>query len=564
MAGIRSDFLPHRFGSILFSIRIAMTRHLLPYSLCLMQRTQPYRDWSAMFSRIAGPLVLFALLTGLVSAQQHTGGTDTRTATPAVAMDPPVIDELHFEGNTVLEEEELLRLVDSRPGAPFSEQVLTRDIERILTAYDRSGYPFAEVRVEDLVPSAEAEPPTLTIRLGISEGLPFRIMEVMVEGNTLTHTDVILRETRIEKGELYDAEKVNDIRRRLERLEYFSRVDNPQLYMRDSSGGLLLRVAEGNTNRFDGVIGYQPAQNSDEDGYLTGLVDVSFRNLFGTGRQLAAHWERATRDISQLELHYLEPWVLSLPLNIGIGFFQRQQDSAYVRRSIDAQLRLMAGSSVEVGALLRSTTVIPSVGNTLSGLTRSSTLEAGIDLRIDTRDDLYHPLSGIMLRNAYSGGSKRFERSTGEEVSDFIQRIEVDAAWYQELLPRTILALALHGRELNGDELDISDLYRLGGARSLRGYREEQFVGTRFAWLNTELRYSLGRRTFAFVFFDFGYIYQSPDYTRDREELTAWRNGYGLGGQIETGLGIMGVSYALGQGDGFSDGKIHFGLVNAF
>jgi hypothetical protein len=42
------------------------------------------------------------------------------------------------------------------------------------------------------------------------------------------------------------------------------------------------------------------------------------------------------------------------------------------------------------------------------------------------------------------------------------------------------------------------------------------------------------------------------------------RSGYGIGGRIETALGILGVSYALGQGDTFMTDRIHSGLVNDF
>ena len=40
--------------------------------------------------------------------------------------------------------------------------------------------------------------------------------------------------------------------------------------------------------------------------------------------------------------------------------------------------------------------------------------------------------------------------------------------------------------------------------------------------------------------------------------------GYGLGIRIETGLGMFGVSYALGKGDSILEGKVHFGLINDF
>ena len=37
-----------------------------------------------------------------------------------------------------------------------------------------------------------------------------------------------------------------------------------------------------------------------------------------------------------------------------------------------------------------------------------------------------------------------------------------------------------------------------------------------------------------------------------------------FGINLETGLGILGVSYALGKGNSLSEGKIHFGIINEF
>ena len=254
---------------------------------------------------------------------------------------------------------------------------------------------------------------------------------------------------------------------------------------------------------------------------------------------------------------------MGFPLNLDGGFFQRQQDSSYVRRYIDGRATYMFGSDVRAGGLVRSTQVIPSENAAQPALLYSSTVSGGLELTIDTRDNVYNPFSGIQLRNSYEGGDKRLHTVTGIR-KDFIQHVELDAWWFQETLRRTVVAVGLHGRELRGGQLDISDLYRLGGANSLRGYREEQFLGTRLGWVNTEFRYSIGRRSFAFAFFDFGYIFLDGDPAQGRETFNETRYGFGIGGRLETGLGIMGVSYALGQGDGFSEGKIHFGLINEF
>jgi outer membrane protein insertion porin family len=534
-----------------------------------MSRTPPYqcpsRPGPSVLALPAIILLLSALLLPAVELRAQEGGADATVPSLPDTSAVLHVGTLSITGNAVLPRALLREDIDSAPGTPFAEEALQRDIARLLDRYDRAGYPFAAVRIAGLQLRRAGDSALADITLRIDAGPLFRIREITVAGNSLTDADVIVRETRIEEGERYDAEKVRDIRRRLERLQFFASVAEPQLTLRDDSiGGLRIVVEEGSTNRFDGVVGYQPAQDSEESGYFTGLVDLRFGNLFGTGRQLAARWERATRESSELELHYLEPWLFGFPLNVAVGFFQRQQDSAYVRRAADAEISLLATTDITVAATLEATEVIPSVGSTLPGLYRSRTLAAGLQLRIDTRDDVYNPRGGIFLRNAYSGGDKTFTPPAGGEIRDFIQRIEIDAEYYLEIFPRVVLATGLHGRELTGDELDASDLYRVGGANTLRGYREEQFSGTRFGWLNSELRYSLGRRTFAFAFFDFGYIEQSPDGERGREEMTAFRSGYGIGARIETALGIMGVSYALGRGDGLSEGKIHFGLINAF
>jgi outer membrane protein insertion porin family len=98
----------------------------------------------------------------------------------------------------------------------------------------------------------------------------------------------------------------------------------------------------------------------------------------------------------------------------------------------------------------------------------------------------------------------------------------------------------------------------------VRGYREGQFLASRAAWSNLELRYSLTRRSFAAAFYDFGY-YKSPSddfYNVPAQEGFIY--GYGLGIRVETALGMFGVSYALGRGDSILEGKLHFGLVNDF
>ena len=71
-------------------------------------------------------------------------------------------------------------------------------------------------------------------------------------------------------------------------------------------------------------------------------------------------------------------------------------------------------------------------------------------------------------------------------------------------------------------------------------------------------------RSYAFVFFDAGYYSIEADEDRGIAKNENLIFGYGVGITVETAIGLFGVSFALADGDSFSEGKIHFGIINEF
>jgi len=175
----------------------------------------------------------------------------------------------------------------------------------------------------------------------------------------------------------------------------------------------------------------------------------------------------------------------------------------------------------------------------------------------------------VYFINSYSFSRKKIYGppefiTPGLETNINLQRITLDISGYYELFSRQVIALGLHGRELQGSFFEISDLYHLGGTNTLRGYREDQFPGSRVFWTNLEYRLLLTRRSFAFLFLDTGYYLRSAENEKNILKQEDFKLGYGLGLNIETGLGVLGVSFGLAEGSSFTDGLIHFGIVNEF
>jgi outer membrane protein insertion porin family len=477
------------------------------------------------------------------------------------------LGKLEITGNHALSTEDILSKCESKEGRPLNQLQLESDIEVLLKRYDEIGHPFAQVEVESLSTYEEDGKSKLFVKLDIHEGATTTIEEIKVEGNKDTKDYVILRELRLEPGEVYNNERVQAIRQRLERLGLFSSVSDPELYMTKQGGGLLIKVKEDNSNTFDGIVGYLPRSGDNQGGYFTGFVNVSLRNLFGTGRRLGVRWQKETQATQEVELHYLEPWVFSSPVTVGIGFLQREQDSTYVRRKIDLNGDLTLSENFTISLLFGQDHIIPSSSVTGSFVSRSQTTTVGGEVRYDSRDDPYSPTGGILYRSDYQIGRKTVSGTSSASISDqdfFVKKFSLDVEFYLEPFSRQVIGTALHAKDLRSDHIEVADLYQFGGTNTLRGYRENQFLGSSIAWSNLEYRFLMGRRTFLFGFLDTGYYFRPADDLRGAASSQAFKVGYGVGFRVDTSLGVLGVSYALGQGDTFNTGKIHFGIVNQF
>jgi outer membrane protein insertion porin family len=446
-------------------------------------------------------------------------------------------------------------------------------VNGVLDHFEENGYPFTKVIIKSVILNKDSvnQKNFAVIKLAVEKGNLSRIDKVDIRGNIFTNENVIIRELRISKGEIYSQKRIDEFPKRINRLRFFEPVTTPQYYINSKGEGVLvIEVKEKQTNNFDGIIGYIPGTKENEKGYLTGLINISLRNLFGTGRAAALRWNKFGRNSQELELKYLEPWLFNFPFNIGLNLFQRIQDTTYVQRKFNGEIEYLATEDISASLILGTESVIPSE-RTIPVFTvfNSSIVTTGLNLKIDTRDDPYSPTSGLLFINSYS-----FSRKTINGPLQFItpliktkldlQRIAFDFDIFFNFFARQVLAFSVNGRELRGPSFENSDLFRLGGTSTLRGYREEQFLGSRILWTNFEYRFLLTRRTFAFVFFDTGYYLRNAEAERNILKAEDFLYGYGLGLNLETGLGILAVSFALGQGDSFTDGKIHFGLVNEF
>ena len=469
-------------------------------------------------------------------------------------------------------EEDLISQMDLREDDIYNHKLVEQEINVFNRLYAEKGFPFVESTISDVNIKKTEKSYVVDLTFEIKSGKVAEISKFILTGNKITKDDVIIREIDMKPGDKYRQDVVEKIPYTLNKLGYFKQVDTPQFTItKEKEFALLINVEEGNTTTFDGIVGYIPDDplSKKNEGYFTGLLNASFRNLFGTGRKFEIFWEKPDKFSDQFKLYYEEPWIFNLPLNVGVGLERLVRDTTYIERSYFTNSSIKITRDLKsIFSLYQKATIPDSAASRDLRLARNITNTVEFGIEYDTRDYPINPRSGIFYTTKYSYGQKQ---NTGPSYliseddlveNEELQKVQVDLAFFQPTISNQLLYFHLYGSQIksNENQLQITDHTWFGGARSLRGYRENQFHGSVVSWLNLEYRFLIGRNSRIFVFNDWGF-YHYKDKEGKKENILP---GYGLGIRFDTALGVMGVDFGLGKNDSFSNGKIHFGIENSF
>jgi outer membrane protein assembly factor BamA len=479
-------------------------------------------------SRIADQLAAEGYVSADVEAETALRA-DSVVVTFLIQTGRPVrIGGWRISSDSGVPEERLLRLLPAR-GTRFGKSVVDRAAASLLAAYENNAHPFAVVNPLAL----EQESGFVYPALQVSAGPRVQVSFLEFAGTPGTRPGLLERVAGFTPGS-YSPTTTARWRQSLEQSGLVV-VDSQAIVGDERAYRVRFRVTGRRVNSASGVAGYSPS-----DRKLTGLLLVSFHNLFDTGRRLEAGWQSAYARTSY-RLSYTEPWVLGTSVDITASVRQQTIDttSAQTNLALSARARAAAWTTVsfETG-YDRFTDAV--------SRTSANVVWAGTGVLLDSRDFPANPRSGVRLNALTKVGN----RSTDSAGSNAVTHVELglngvlpvgrNLAWSNSVALRAVYSEAV---------LTRSELYTLGGPGTVRGYREDEFASTRVGWFTTELRYSLDRTSSVYPFLDVG-IY--PD-------SLGWhaKPGYGVGTRVATQVGVFGLDYGVASRDSPMRGKVH-------
>jgi outer membrane protein insertion porin family len=493
----------------------------------------------------------------------------------------PIIDRIDIKGNISFSTEDLRTLIKTQVGRVMNENTAVLDKTSILAFYYKKGYTLTDVAT-----SIENDN---GLNVLVFEVFEPRISEIRIQGNTRTREYVIRRQLEIKPGDIYNKDAIS---RSLTNLDHLGIFQDETITQEVGTMPNTVRLNVVVVERRTGTASIGIAQTSNEG--LTGFLDLADTNVFGSGQRLSLDLRNGAER--SYDLSYTNPWIdphkTSLTMNLYNRSILRQAtvgdegnfDYDEKRTGVNMSLgrptgehtRLYLGMRVDRISGSQDTTVTSGVTSLLGFrpavqqaiyseiLAASDVRSLSLSSTFDTRWPFQKPYSGRYLTYSaeYAGfGGAEFTKFSAEMRRYFIVRRDTATSVESQKQPlHWVYATRLMAGTTTGN-VPFLDQFFIGGADTMRGYRDSRFPGEHMTLWNNELRIPVNDTLDLVGFIDVGDSWGGYAASVFGDGGYKLHYSYGGGVRVQTPIGPLRLDYGINEAGG---SEITYGVGQAF
>lgn len=450
------------------------------------------------------------------------------------------------KGNTLFCVEDIMKRFRIREGGCFSPEKLRDTITAISDLYGKYGYIDAVVDYELKLVDGEC---AYDVEFTIEEGQQYRVGMINVFGNCWTQTSVLLNETLLIPGEVFNIEKLKKTEERLQNIGYFKTVN---VYAVKSDGpcaiaenyrDVNIEVEETTTGNFGAFFGFSTTENLfggfnltetnfNSEGLNT-LASKGLKGLRGGGEYAHFTATLGVRSRSYI-FSWSKPYFMDTPWIVGFDI--ERSSNRYVSKNYDIlttgfTLKGMypVNQFVKFGThyRIKNTHIAVSDHHHAPKKLLREAKESGIISAVGTSltyDSTNHPIqpwkgfkSKFEAEFAGLGGRHHF-LSIGYLNTWFKRFPKIDKKGVLKLRADVRFIQPIAGT--GSDDVPIDERYFLGGDYTLRGFRpyrpgpkyddDDPRGGISLQFLSAEYSRPVFKSLELFVFIDSGYLSMDP------------------------------------------------------
>lgn len=444
----------------------------------------------------------------------------------------------------------------------LSPAQLSATLRQILACLNQNGYPFAEISLAN----SEITSNHIAATLNIVKGRQLVWKAIQVKGDSTFSAASIQSITGIHIGDFYNEVQWRNLDQKLKQINHIQVVKPSELLFTNDGVELFLYLKSARISSFNGALGLQPNPISQKIG-LTGELQLKLVNTMRQAEQIDFNWRSIQPATQSLMIRVNYPYLFKTTFGLDGKFNLYKRDSTFLemKGSLAVQYQFKNGNYLKGIYQYYSSDRLAGAGAS-SGFSQSvscKTSAFGLAFSKKELDYIPNPSKGSIFNIELFVGRREAKTDTVSVSSSSIFKGLISYERYLRIAARHVLKGTISYDFYYAPVIYQNERFRFGGLTSLRGFNEEELLGTSKGIISLEYRFLVDKNSAAFVFYDQAiYEDRSSLYSKDSPF------GTGVGFAIGSKIGIFSISYAIGKqlNNPFDlkQGKVHFGYIAYF
>lgn len=332
------------------------------------------------------------------------------------------------------------------------------------------------------------------------------------------------------KNSTFNQESLEKINKDFNNIRFVKQLKYPEILFSTDSTKVYVFIEKKKNNFFDGFLGFS---NSDSKLVFNGYIDVNLNNILNLGDIFSVKWKSDGKQQTNFNLGVELPYVFKSPIGLKLQLNIFKQDSTFQnsKTNIDLVYHLSNKSKVYLGYQSAESSDISNANTALLNDFTNRFYTSSFDF-VNLQDDFLFPEKTNLLVSIGTG--KRDSKASSD--SQFFGQLNLNHII--KLNQKNSLFISSQNYFLFSNNYLTNELYRFGGVKSIRGFRENSLQSNQANLLLTEYRYKFSSNFYMHSILDYGYYKDKTTNTSNRPL------GFGVGFGLANKGGILNLIYA--------------------
>ena len=400
---------------------------------------------------------------------------------------------------------------------------------QLLEQIDRKGNSFSEITYVNPLLKND----TLLLEMKISNSSSRKIDKVITRGYEDFPKKFITKYFLIDKNTVFSKQKLNQVSALSNKLDFIKEKKAPEVLFKKDSTHLYLFLDKIGTSSFDGLVNFSSKENG-KGLLLNGNLDLKLNNTFNTGEKFEIIWNKVSDEKTDFKINSYVPYILNSKFSTTLEFYLYRQDSTFINTNFELKTDYSINQKSHASILYSSekSNYLLNISNNDLASYSNYFIGLGYELKKSSTSYLYKYKNGLNL-NLTIGKRKTDTESINQLKFHFSAFANV------QINNRGYLNIKNESGLLTSKNYLLNELFRIGGANSIRGYNEQSIFTNGYSYSNIEFRYSLDTSSYLYSITDLGGYKENT--TNKIKKLL----GIGAGYQFRISNNLVNLGYVI-------------------